>query len=462
MKPLKQNLIVLLLIFTLFTCSGCTGKKTSEDTPPQTTDEQTTAVQTTQATTQPEPNACEIIWEYSARFDEKTKDKISPEFLNWLDKTYGDKVMNNIAVRLLDNSFTPQTWHELTSCTFHVLWDYYNTAENAESADNCKKMPDSADGSTVINLVGDVSLADNWYIMPQYDERGKGVYGILSEEAVREMQNASVMLVNSEFAFSSRGEALEKQYTFRGAPERVEIYNELGIDIVSLANNHIYDFGSQAFNDTLNTLADADIPYIGAGKNIDEARRPYYFIVNGRKIAFVAATRAEKYIITPEATADSEGVLRAYDPAMFIETIKEAKENSDYVIAYIHWGTENSHGLEDVQRDTGRDYIDAGADIVVGAHAHVLQGIEFYNGKPIVYNLGNFIFNGSTIDTGMLKIHIDSQGNPTYEFLTCLQKGCYTAVVDGSERERILSLMNDISYGVKFDENGFFTENKDE
>lgn len=453
MKTRKLKLAFLFLI-ALLLYSGC-GQNDYEIIITQ--PEMTTAAETT-TQAEPKESTREIIEKHSERIDNMAQSKITPAFWDWLERSCGSEVMDNIAETLAADSFNAESWHRLTGSTFHVLWDDYQAQENSVRAENCKKLPGNGDNDTVINIVGDVSLADNWRIMPHYDERDEGVYGILSEEAVNEMQSADIMLVNSEFTFSNRGDALEKQYTFRGSPERVKIYNELGVDIVSLANNHVYDFGKDAFDDTLSTLLSAGIPYIGGGQNIEEARRPYYFVVNGRKFAFVAATRAEKYIITPEAGEDSAGVLRAYDPAMFIETIAEAKRNSDYVIAYIHWGTENSHDLEEVQRETGRAYLDAGADIVVGAHAHVLQGIEFYNGKPIVYNLGNFIFNALTIDTGMLKIHIDENGKPTYEFLTCLQENCRTAVVDGDERARILNLMEDISYGVSFDENGFFTE----
>ncbi len=187
-----------------------------------------------------------------------------------------------------------------------------------------------------------------------------------------------------------------------------------------------------------------------------EAMRPYYFIVNGRKISHVAATRAEKYIITPEAGENTPGILRTYDSELFLQTIREARQNSDYVIAYVHWGTEDSNQIENIQKTMGYEYINAGADIVIGAHAHVLQGIEFYQGKPIIYNLGNFIFNAVTTDTGMLKIHIKNDGVLSYEFLPFIQKDCYTETVEGSEKERILNFMQDISFSVTFDKNGYF------
>ena len=171
----------------------------------------------------------------------------------------------------------------------------------------------------------------------------------------------------------------------------------------------------------------------------------------------MAATRAEKFILTPEAGEDSPGVLRTYDTTRFLQVIREAREKSDIVIAYVHWGKEDSHSLEDVQLKAGREYIDAGADVVVGAHAHVLQGVEFYKNKPLVYNLGNFLFNAKTVDTGILKIHMDKAGTLSYEFQPAIQKDCYTQVVDGEERARILRFMEKISIDTTFGEDGFFT-----
>lgn len=452
----RKILLLLFITGVIFTHSSCTAKElisTGNAAQTQSSlDSQTTESQT-------ETIIQEILKNDYQALDSVSKNKINASFLEWMQGKYGGQLLAELHCALDNRDFQAESWHQLTGNTFHVLWDTYQSeVQNKMQTEHCKKLPDTKNGDFIINIVGDVSLADNWRIMPRYDERGKGVYGILSEETVQEMRSADILLVNNEFTFSDRGTALEKQYTFRASPERVQIYQELGVDIVSLANNHAYDYGPLAFADTLETLSTANIPYIGGGKNMEEAQRPYYFIINGRKIAFVAATRAEKYIITPEAAQDSAGVLRAYDPSLFLDTIAEAKRNSDYVIAYIHWGTENSHDLEEVQRETGRAYLDAGADIVVGAHAHVLQGIEFYHGKPIVYNLGNFIFNAQTIDTGMLKIHMDAHGKASYEFLTCLQENCYTKIVDGDERKRILTLMERISCGVTFDQNGFFRE----
>ena len=234
----------------------------------------------------------------------------------------------------------------------------------------------------------------------------------------------------------------------------------MGVDLVTLANNHVYDFGKDAFYDMLDSLEEYKIPYIGAGRNIDEAMRPYYFIVNGYKISFVNATRAEKNILTPEATNESGGVFRCYDTTNFVNVIKKEKEESDFVIALIHYGREDSHELEDVQISSSKEYIDAGADVIVGSHAHVLQGAEFYKDKLIMYNLGDFIFNDETKDTGVFQIKLDSKGNMSYYFVSALESDEYTKILSGDDKLSVINKMNKWSVNAIIDEDGKIEEDK--
>ena len=190
-------------------------------------------------------------------------------------------------------------------------------------------------------------------------------------------------------------------------------------------------------------LDEYDIPNVGAGSNINEATEAYYFIVDGYKFSFISATRAEKNVVTPNATEDDPGVFWCYDNELLLKTIREEKEKSDFVIVLIHWGREDSHELEDVQTDTGKEYIDAGADFVIGAHAHMLQGFEFYNNKLIAYNLGDFIFNRETKDTGILSINIKNKKDIEYEFVPCRQDDYKTFMLYDDDKDRVL---NDMRY----------------
>lgn len=425
---------IVLVFISLFILSGCSNNSNNEVLEkPKITDEQLTG----------------MVINYDMQ-----NENIDLNFLKWVYNEYGTDTIDSLQTILDNNSYNLNVWHELTGSSLTVLFDLYNN--NYDNMNNVKII-DTKGKEVNLSFVGDVSLADNFEIIPKYDERGEGIYGILSEEVVNIMNAADIMVANNEFTISDRGAPMpNKYYTFRANTNRVGIYDEMGVDLVTLANNHVYDFGEEAFLDTLDTLTNNDIPYVGAGRNIEEASRPYYFIANGYKIAFVNATRAEKFILTPEATDTTGGVLRAYDPTRFKETIKTAKENSDFVIALIHWGKEDSHELEQVQIDTGKEYIDAGADILIGTHAHTLQGIEFYNNKPIIYNIGDFIFNRESKDTGILNVKIDNQGNFTYSFTPCYQHEEKTSLLSGEDKQRVLNDIRSWSINTTIDDEGNF------
>ena len=391
----------------------------------------------------------EIITEILAY---QTNTNIETKFLEWINEKYGTKTLTKINQTLKDNTYQNSVWHEITNKSLFVLLDEYNGQTQDRTF-----VEESTNSETTISFIGDVSLADNWYIMPKYDERNKKVYGILSEDVVDIMTTSNIMVANNEFTISDRGEKMpNKYYTFRASPSRLSIYQEMGVDLVTLANNHIYDFGETAFYDSLEALNQYNIPYIGAGRNMEEAKKPYYFIANGYKIAFVNATRAEKYILTPEATETSGGVLRCYDPTAFIELIQETKKNSDYVITLVHWGTEDTSKLETVQEETSKLYIDAGADIIVGTHAHTLQGIDFYNNKAIIYNLGDFIFNNETKDTGIFQLKLTSEGELKYQFIPCKEENEYTYLLKDDEKQRVLDKMQNLSPNITMTETGEF------
>ena len=378
-------------------------------------------------------------------------DGFDKDFLNWINDNYEGSIKK--LDELLEDGYDISYWHEVTGYSYIVLNDLYN--KTYDTMNNIKIVDTNSIGT--ISIVGDVSLADNWYIAPKYDEGG--ISRILSDDMLNIMKNSDVMVVNSEFTVSNRGSKIpNKMYTFRANPERLSIYDEMGVDLVTLANNHVYDYGSEAFNDMLDAFDDYNIPHIGAGHNKEEAMKPYYFVVNGYKIAFVNANRSEKVILTPGATDDSEGVFRCYDPTDMINLIKSLRDSTDYIIAIIHYGRENSHELEDEQVSSSKAYIDAGADMVVGHHAHTLQGIEFYNHKPIIYNLGNFLFNDQEIDTALFKVIIDDDGVMEYYMVPALQKNEYTDVLSGSRGLKVLNDITSYSVNAYIDDDGKIIE----
>ena len=141
-----------------------------------------------------------------------------------------------------------------------------------------------------------------------------------------------------------------------------------------------------------------------------------------------------------------------------MEVIREADANADIVLACVHWGTEYSTVLEEVQMTTGKLYLDAGADAIIGSHSHCLQGMEFYNGKPVIYSLGNFWFNKRTLDTMLLNIHISgTKENPQIEVqvIPAIQKNnCTYIFTEQESKKELFGYLESISYNIEIDESG--------
>ena len=311
-----------------------------------------------------------------------------------------------------------------------------------------------------ITFAGDILFDDQYAVMARVVQNGGDItYGI-EPDLINEMQSADIMMLNNEFPYSDRGEPLaDKQFTFRASTSSVSYLNELGVDIVSLANNHAYDYGETAFLDTMTTLEDAGIIYVGAGHNLEEARKPVCYIINNIKIAIVSATQIERldHPDTKGATDTSAGVFRCWNGDNLLETIREAKENNDFVIAYLHWGTENEEKIDWAQEKQAAEVADAGADLIIGDHTHCLQQINIVKGVPVVYSMGNFWFNSKTLDTGMIKVTLDENGLKSCQFIPCLQSGSKTVLLQGEEKKRVLNYMQSISAGVKIDGEGYVT-----
>ena len=353
------------------------------------------------------------------------------------------------------------------------------SASSSSGADPAESAPaleasaiDPADFPKEISLgfAGDICFADNYIPMQQLAAIGStDISDGIDPAYIDLMKGMDLMWINNEFAYSDQGAPLDgKMYTFCGSPANAKYLNDLGIDIAGLANNHVFDYGKDAFLDTLQAIKDVGIPYVGAGKDLNEAKAPVYLKAGNLTIAYVAAERAEFdwVMFTPQATDEEPGILHCYDNTLFLESIREAKENADFVIALPHWGLEHTTELEGVQIDGAHAYIDAGADAVIGAHPHILQGIEYYKGKPILYSLGNFWFDNYDIDTMVAELKIntaagesDGQSAEGAKVELILhpgtQSGVYTKLADTAEwRDRIFRHLESISFGIQIDENG--------
>lgn len=331
-----------------------------------------------------------------------------------------------------------------------------NIVTTKEDAGIAGKSSGPENGDITIGFTGDINFDETWSVMKHMRRKGKGIAGCIDPRLIKKMRGYDYMVVNNEFSISDRGKPMAgKTYTFRSPRRNVKLLKQLGVDAVSLANNHVYDYGKQAFLDTMSTLEKNGIKYTGGGKNSSEARKPVYFQCKGKTIAVIAATRAEKYVLTPAAGKNSPGVFRTYDDTQYCRAIKKAKKKADVVIAFVHWGTEYSTKLEDAQKTQAKDYINAGADVIVGAHTHCLQGVGSYKGKPIFYSLGNYWFNEKTLYTTLLQLTIKENGKIRARMIPCRQSGKETHMLTKKKKVRkFVNYVNGISVNAKIGAKG--------
>ena len=327
---------------------------------------------------------------------------------------------------------------------------------------------------------GDIYLSD--HVLNAYDRAGD-ISGVLDDGYRSLIGESDYFAANQEFPFSSRRQqAPDKQYTFRLPESRVSLMNEIGVDLVTLANNHALDFGTDALLDTVSTLDQAGILHVGAGADSEAARQPAIVDVNGVRVGFIGASRVIP-VASWTAGASSPGMLTAYDPALLVQTIQETRPLCDYLVVLIHWGVERAEMPVDHQTSLGRQCIDAGADLVVGSHPHVLQGIEYYRGKPIVYSLGNFIFGSSIPRTALLEVSLTPQetssdasqdspqdasrdANVSPDASLTLHPGTSSGgftrmVTEPAKKEEFFQYLEGISFDISIDESGAVTPPSD-
>lgn len=302
----------------------------------------------------------------------------------------------------------------------------------------------------VLLFAGDVLIQSE--VEKKYD--AEGINGIVSEEVLEAMTGADIMMVNNEFQFSTRGEPMEdKQYTFQTNPKYVQVLLDLGVDIVSLANNHTLDFGKEALIDTMSTLDEAGILHAGAGETKERAEALQIIEVGGRKFGFLAATR-----VIPVSEWNIEygqpGLFATYDPTNLVERIKEAKEQCDFLTVYVHWGIERVEYPKAYERVLATNYFEAGADLVLGSHPHVLQGIEFIGEKPVFYSLGNYIFRNTIAKTMLIEVTVKADGAGSYRLIPAFAEGGKTQLCEEEKAQSLYRYMTRISANVKVENDG--------
>jgi len=238
---------------------------------------------------------------------------------------------------------------------------------------------------------------------------------------VAEVFTASdLAVVNLETAVTTGGTAEPKKYLFRAPPTAYAAVKAAGVDAVSIGNNHSLDYGRVGLADTIRHAADAEMPVFGAGADADAAYAPWVTEVNGTTIALLGISMVHELETSWNATDDRAGVAHARDAARSIAAVTAAKQRADFVVVYMHWGKESSECPTGEMKAFAQKLADAGTDLIVGTHAHLLQGDGWLDGTYVSYGLGNFLWwwnDAASNDTGVLRVTLRARKIADVEFL---------------------------------------------
>ncbi len=292
-----------------------------------------------------------------------------------------------------------------------------------------------------INLVGDVLLPAGV---------GQAIAGHGPDypwgDTAGTLRESDLAIANLECAVSESGvPEANKEFTFRADPRSLSGAVKAGVDVFTLANNHVLDFGREAMLDTIKHLKENKISYAGAGLNEEEAARPAILEAGGKRVAVLAFSR-----IIPRsdwvAAEDQAGLASGYNFKVMMDSVKAAENRADITVVGVHWGNEYDDFPEEKDIHLARALVDAGADIVVGHHPHVLQGVEIYNGKIIAYSLGNFIFTNPSSPKGregaILRVTAGDNGEYSAMIIPTFINNGATRILKGTERKSALKRFN--------------------
>ncbi|MED1916038.1 CapA family protein [Bacillus thuringiensis] len=340
-----------------------------------------------------------------------------------------------------------------------VVGTYYlfQTAMDGEHANpNTQPAPDNTVNqktSVQLTFVGDIMMSGNvekTLLANSYDYPYKHVSSLFLQD--------DITIANLETPITETGVAAQnKAYVYKSSPLAVPAMKNAGIDVVNLANNHSMDQGVPGLLDTFDALDENRIEYVGAGKDASRAYSPVFIEKNGIKIAILGFSR-----VIPEtswyAGHSQPGMAASYDPSLAVKAIQEAKNQADLVVVIAHWGKERADYPVDHQKELSRAYIDAGADLIVGGHPHVLQGFERYNDKWIAYSLGNFIFTRSnepkTWETMVLQANCTKSGDCELTMLPFHAELGQAVPMNASNGAALLKRIESISESVDIQSDG--------
>jgi len=258
------------------------------------------------------------------------------------------------------------------------------------------------------------------------------------------LRRADLAVVNLETAITERGTPAPKDFTFRAPPAALTALKEAGVDVATMANNHGLDFGPVGLGDSLAAARSAKFPVVGVGRNAVEAYRAWQTTVKGQRIAVIGATQVldSNLAAAWTATDDKPGMASAYQEARLLAAVKAARASADTVIVDLHWGRELANCPIDRQRALAPKLIAAGADVVVGSHAHVLLGGGYLRGAYVHYGLGNFVFyarGGVTAQSGVLLLTLRGRAVTNSRWVPAVISGGIPIPLQGASANRAVA-----------------------
>jgi Bacterial capsule synthesis protein PGA_cap len=233
------------------------------------------------------------------------------------------------------------------------------------------------------------------------------------------LKSADFAAVNLETAVTSRGVPQPKTYHFRTTPTAFTALRDAGVDLVTMANNHVLDYGQAGLADTLAALKAARFPYVGIGDNAAQAWAPYVTTIKGTKIAIIGVSQVAELAPSWVATGTRPGEANAISLPRTLAAVRAAKQIARIVIVLMHWGTEGTACPDPNQLALAPKLAAAGASIIIGSHAHMLQGSGWLHHTFVAYGMGNFLWweRSYSTATGVLKLALHPRGPLTAEFI---------------------------------------------
>ena len=246
------------------------------------------------------------------------------------------------------------------------------------------------------------------------------------------LRSADFAAVNLETAVTGRGAPQPKTYHFRTPPGAFTALRDAGIDLVTMANNHVLDYGQAGLADTLAAARAARFPYVGIGVNAAAAWAPYVTTIRGVRIAVVGVSQVAELASSWVATGSRPGEANTIDLGSTLAAVRAARRLASIVIVFMHWGTEGQACPDPSQLSLAPKLSAAGASVIVGAHAHMLQGSGWLGRTFVAYGLGNFLWweRSYSTATGVLELTVHPHAPLTARFIPAVVSGTGQPVVD--------------------------------